>query len=558
MRGQPRSSSRLVCRRPRRSVAACRRHGGVRRRRLDRRRTAAAELQAGRRRACRVCVRRGRLPVDRRGGVALRAHDDGDRRRAGAARAVGDLLLAVHRRDQRNDRARRDAAVADDRDDRAAVRGVWDLAIAFLPRLRATRLSRVARQYRLGRQGHRLVSTILDPEYAGAIAMALLVHSRSCRRARAWPDEAAPPARRALTASRGSLLAFIVGLSLILLVRGRSKRLLSVLALVAVGVALALPSSWPTASFNKLRLDDPSALARKFSPGRAAGHYFAITRSLARFNTWARSGAARMGPECGRLGVRPRQGTVVHRGAHRRRRARALWLNVLLAWRGRARLARRTQAGIHRGLAIGIAAASVALVVHSLFTNSLLLPFLMEPLWVLWALGFVMSVLPALLQQCYRTARVRAPRVESPRCASTRSYGRHAESARTFAVVPRVLAMRPHWCDSLDRGARSAGLDVHQRRDRSCDSGMRCARTVRASIQVSRRTALLAPHYVVRSRAVFRWPSRCDVVTTLSPGCTVGGTPGPCASDVQLRAPTSGDHDLRLGSRGVRILAVRG
>ena len=39
-------------------------------------------------------------------------------------------------------------------------------------------------------------------------------------------------------------------------------------------------------------------------------------------------------------------------------------------------------------LAIAVAAVSctAALLVHSLFVNSLLLPFLMEPLWILWAL----------------------------------------------------------------------------------------------------------------------------------------------------------------------------
>jgi hypothetical protein len=43
-----------------------------------------------------------------------------------------------------------------------------------------------------------------------------------------------------------------------------------------------------------------------------------------------------------------------------------------------------------RGLALGVTAATVALSVHSVFTNSLLLPILMEVLWVLWALVFVM------------------------------------------------------------------------------------------------------------------------------------------------------------------------
>src|SRR5207247_1923838 len=41
-----------------------------------------------------------------------------------------------------------------------------------------------------------------------------------------------------------------------------------------------------------------------------------------------------------------------------------------------------------RGVAIGAAAMIPAILVHSLFSNSLFLPYLMEPLWVLWALVF--------------------------------------------------------------------------------------------------------------------------------------------------------------------------
>ncbi len=44
-----------------------------------------------------------------------------------------------------------------------------------------------------------------------------------------------------------------------------------------------------------------------------------------------------------------------------------------------------------RGVAVGVAAITVAMLVHSLFVNSLLLPFLMEPLWLLWAVPYVVS-----------------------------------------------------------------------------------------------------------------------------------------------------------------------
>jgi O-antigen ligase len=42
-----------------------------------------------------------------------------------------------------------------------------------------------------------------------------------------------------------------------------------------------------------------------------------------------------------------------------------------------------------RGLVLGAAAATVAVLVNSVFVNSLLTPFVMELLWVLWGLSFV-------------------------------------------------------------------------------------------------------------------------------------------------------------------------
>ena len=60
------------------------------------------------------------------------------------------------------------------------------------------------------------------------------------------------------------------------------------------------------------------------------------------------------------------------------RRCRRVWRNPL-ADRGQ------------QALATGIAAGTVAVCVHSFFVNSLLTPFVMEILWVLWGLVFVMA-----------------------------------------------------------------------------------------------------------------------------------------------------------------------
>jgi hypothetical protein len=64
--------------------------------------------------------------------------------------------------------------------------------------------------------------------------------------------------------------------------------------------------------------------------------------------------------------------TVLHR-------CRAVWRNVAAPSEERA-------------LCLGVGAASVAMIVHSIFLNSLLYPFLMQALWVLWGLTYVVAV----------------------------------------------------------------------------------------------------------------------------------------------------------------------
>jgi O-antigen ligase len=65
-----------------------------------------------------------------------------------------------------------------------------------------------------------------------------------------------------------------------------------------------------------------------------------------------------------------------------------LWL-VLRRCRGIWRHAGATAE--QRGLAIGAAAATAAICVHSVFVNSFMVPFVMEPLWILWGLTFLVA-----------------------------------------------------------------------------------------------------------------------------------------------------------------------
>jgi len=114
-------------------------------------------------------------------------------------------------------------------------------------------------------QGHRLVSTFLDPNFAGAFIMfgLFFVHAQSADRKPSYPLLALFWVALILTLSRSSIIATLVGLS-ILTFRTRSfNRLLVPLAgfvLVAALVADRLIQF--AGAYNKLTLLGPSALTR--------------------------------------------------------------------------------------------------------------------------------------------------------------------------------------------------------------------------------------------------------------------------------------------------------
>src|ERR1051325_4673622 len=108
---------------------------------------------------------------------------------------------------------------------------------AFLPDFAQTVYPESRRYYDWDPQGHRLVSTLLDPNFAGGfILIGLLVSlSRLAAGARvgSWKLLLLTTALL-LTASRSSILAFMVGCTVIVLVRGVSKRMLRAIGLGAV------------------------------------------------------------------------------------------------------------------------------------------------------------------------------------------------------------------------------------------------------------------------------------------------------------------------------------
>lgn len=241
-------------------------------------------------------------------------------------------------------------------------------------------------------QGHRLVSTWLDPVFAGAFIMVGLLVQLSMiasgRRVAAWKTVVLSAALL-MTASRGALLATAVGLVVIVGARGLSRRMLraglSVVAIVAVGVPVMLRF---TGLSEKLGVD-VSAMQRVVAWLRAYQVFRDHPLIGIGFNAWGfvqerygyvRYHAFSYSLDGGLIFIAVMTGVV----------GLAIYVGMLGVVIGRARRVWRaaTAEPLQRGLAIGVGASTVALVVDSLFGNALMLPFLMESMWILWAIVF--------------------------------------------------------------------------------------------------------------------------------------------------------------------------
>lgn len=237
-------------------------------------------------------------------------------------------------------------------------------------------------------QGRRLVSTVLDPNFAGALVTIALLH-RLARVAEGLRESrlalAVLTAALLLTVSRSSVLALVVGTGVIVAIRGLRVRLLQ---LFVAGVLLVLPFATVllgfAQSFNKLRFD--ASAAQRFIPwGRALvlvrehpvlGVGFNAIRPAQAAHGWTPIGGADVSLDGGLLFVAAMTGLV----------GLALYLLLLKRVIAAARRTWRDEGACapDRAHAIGTAAATVAIVVHSLFVNSLLLPFVMQVLWIMW------------------------------------------------------------------------------------------------------------------------------------------------------------------------------
>jgi O-antigen ligase len=248
-------------------------------------------------------------------------------------------------------------------------------------------------------QGHRLVSTVLEPNIAAAMLLVgLLVQLAQLSvgvRIPRWRPLLLFVAL-VLTLSRSGALGFVAGIGTILLVRGLSKRLLRWIFAVAVLVAVALPKLLTFAAAYGKFSTSGSAAARVVSWLQALRVFRDHPFFGIGFNTfgfvqerygYTRFGAAAYSSDGGLLFIAVLTGVV---GL-----AVYMWMLYAIVRRCRAIWRDHEMPAEHRGLAIGMTAVIVGLCVDSVFVNSLLTTFVMELFWILCALTFpIMNRIP--------------------------------------------------------------------------------------------------------------------------------------------------------------------
>jgi O-antigen ligase len=244
------------------------------------------------------------------------------------------------------------------------------------------------------KQGNRLVSTILDPNImAGLIDVVLLIQLARMAfgvRVALWKPVILLTALL-LTLSRGGIVAFAVGASIILAVRRPTKRMAKLAAIIGVALAFASPALIQFASkFARFSINDASAMARVGAWIKALGAFAESPWFGIGFNTYGfvqehrgieRSGANTYSADGGLLFVMVMTGLI----------GLSVFLTMLWFVIRRCKWGWKQMSGSpeERGLFLGVAAATVAVVLQSIVVNTLFVPFMMELLWVTWGLAFV-------------------------------------------------------------------------------------------------------------------------------------------------------------------------
>jgi O-antigen ligase len=260
-------------------------------------------------------------------------------------------------------------------------------------------------------QGHRLVSTVLEPNIAGAMLLVgLLVQLAQISvgvRVPRWRPLLLFVAL-VLTLSRSGALGLVAGVMTILTVRGLSKRLLRSMAVVAMLVLLALPKlvafgaaygKFSTGGSAAARVVSWIQALRVFRDHPAFGIGFNTFGFVQERYGYVRFGTAAYSSDGGLLFIAVLTGVV---GV-----SVYVWMLAFIVHRCRAIWRDHELPPEHRGLAIGATAVVVGLCVDSIFVNSLLTTFVMELFWILAALTFPIA-----------SERPMPARLEAPKPAS--------------------------------------------------------------------------------------------------------------------------------------------
>jgi putative inorganic carbon (hco3(-)) transporter len=246
-------------------------------------------------------------------------------------------------------------------------------------------------------QGHRLVSTFLDPNFAGvliAIGLLVLLSRMAFGASVSWWKPLLLLVALTLTLSRGAILSFAVGLLVVMMVRGNSRRLIRFGGAAVLAVLPLLPLLFGLAVlYNKLSFGDASALTRVF--GWLLGLEMLADHPIlgVGFNTFGFAlthyggeilGSASFGIDGGLLFIAVMTGLV---GA-------LIYSLILLSVFDRCRAVWKDRLATpeERGIALGAGASVVVMVVNSLFVNSIIYPFLLQVVWILWALPAVVRL----------------------------------------------------------------------------------------------------------------------------------------------------------------------
>ena len=256
-------------------------------------------------------------------------------------------------------------------------------------------------------QGHRLVSTFLDPNFAGnliGVAVLLLLPAIVRHQESISIRFLALLAALFLTASRGSVGGVLVGGFIVLWAVGfrAGLRLLpKLVAAMLVMLCISAVASWATGSpsivsaasaylhdYNKLTVTDPSALDRLWSWAKDIQLIAMHPITGIGFDTLGflqnrlfgvyRADNASFGLDGGLLFIAALTGIV---GV-----LLYLWIVMLSIVRG-IRLARDTHAPAWaRDVGAATAGATLMWLAQGFFVNTLLYPFLMVTFWLLWGM----------------------------------------------------------------------------------------------------------------------------------------------------------------------------